>query len=273
MEFHPLCIKVIDTPEFQRLRNIRQLGLTHLVYPSAAHSRFEHSLGVCHLAGLMIDVLKKNNPSINITDEEKLCVQIAGLCHDLGHGPFSHLWEDFLRKREKVWRLPIKREKSFQHEDQSIKMFDHLLEKNDLIDDFNSFKLHEREIRFIKDLILGDGEPLDPKKQYLFQVVNNKINDIDVDKWDYYLRDGLHLNLKFSFDYTRMMNFIKIMPIPEEENKEVLVFKEKEAYSIYEMFNVRAKIHFAAAQHKVVLVLNEMLLDALCAADDHLLGG
>jgi len=61
--------QIIDTPEFQRLHRLRQLGATYLVYPSATHTRFEHSIGVSHLAKIMLNALQSNNPNLAITDE------------------------------------------------------------------------------------------------------------------------------------------------------------------------------------------------------------
>ena len=70
-----------------RLRGLRQLGTAHYVYPAAKHSRWEHSLGVMHLAGEMMDHLIKMHPDW-ADEKDKICVMMAGLCHDLGHGPF-----------------------------------------------------------------------------------------------------------------------------------------------------------------------------------------
>lgn len=88
-----LEVTVVDTPAFQRLRRVSQLGLTELVFPSAGFSRFTHSLGVCHLTGLMLDYLEKNNDDFKISDEERQLFRLAGLLHDLGHYPYSHIVE------------------------------------------------------------------------------------------------------------------------------------------------------------------------------------
>ncbi|PSN52990.1 hypothetical protein C0J52_01119 [Blattella germanica] len=128
IKLHPLCIAIIDTPEFQRLRNLKQLGLLYYVYPGGSHNRFEHSLGVSYLAGQMVEALRRANEDPNIvSDDEKLCVEVAGLCHDLGHGPFSHSWEQFVNRGKNV-------ADHWKHEKSSIQLFDYLMknEKNDI---------------------------------------------------------------------------------------------------------------------------------------------
>ncbi len=85
------CFDLIEHPYFQRLRRIKQLGLTHLVYPGALHTRFHHSLGAMHLMGQALEVLKAKGTRIN--EEEATAACLAILLHDLGHGPFSHALE------------------------------------------------------------------------------------------------------------------------------------------------------------------------------------
>lgn len=89
---HPLLFDLIEHPWFQRLRRIRQLGLGHMVYPGALHTRFHHALGALHLTTQAIDTLRSKGHEI--TDEEALAVEIAILLHDIGHSPFSHALEN-----------------------------------------------------------------------------------------------------------------------------------------------------------------------------------
>ncbi len=88
---YEIVFDLIEHPYFQRLRNIKQLGLTHLVYPGALHTRFHHALGAMHLMGIAIESLRYKK--IEITEEEAEAVTIAILLHDIGHGPFSHALE------------------------------------------------------------------------------------------------------------------------------------------------------------------------------------
>lgn len=83
----------IDTIEFQRLRNLKQLGNIHLVFPGATHSRFEHSIGVAHLSNDLFSHLCKSLFDPQETRYYEEAVTLAGLLHDLGHGPFSHLFD------------------------------------------------------------------------------------------------------------------------------------------------------------------------------------
>ena len=88
----PLMAAFCDTRVFRRLDGIRQLGGCSFVYPSATHTRLEHSIGVCHLAAEVGRHLQRRYPGL-VDEDDVLCLQLAGLAHDLGHGPFSHTFE------------------------------------------------------------------------------------------------------------------------------------------------------------------------------------
>src|SRR5437588_4926462 len=87
----PREIALIDTPAFQRLRRVRQLGTTDLVFPGARHTRFEHSLGVFHLAGLAVERLRG---AVSFAPADERALLAAALLHDVGHYPFSHAVEE-----------------------------------------------------------------------------------------------------------------------------------------------------------------------------------
>src|SRR5262249_61707091 len=87
-----LLVDLINTPEMQRLRRIKQMGLTELVFPGATHSRFAHSLGVLHTARIFLDQFARTQGG-SLDDEQRALVLCAALLHDVGHGPFSHVFE------------------------------------------------------------------------------------------------------------------------------------------------------------------------------------
>lgn len=93
IELVPVAKALVDTEAFQRLRHIKQLGAAQYLYVSADHNRFQHSLGVYHLAREMVERLRQKQPQFGVTDKDVLCVSLAGLLHDIGHGPFSHVYE------------------------------------------------------------------------------------------------------------------------------------------------------------------------------------
>lgn len=136
-----LVLQIIDTPQFQRLRFLKQLGSAYYVFPGASHNRFEHSIGVCHLAHEMILSIRAKQPELNITDSDVKCIKLAALCHDLGHGPFSHIFDnEFMRQT-----CP---NGDFTHEKASEYMLDQIVLENDI--DLNTV-----ELIFVKDLING----------------------------------------------------------------------------------------------------------------------
>lgn len=97
-----LAWNLINTPEFQRLRRIKQLGVSEFVYPSATHTRFAHSIGVFHTARKLIDIIDRELEKMNRSPdtEREFVVQIAALLHDIGHGPFSHTFESVQKERD-----------------------------------------------------------------------------------------------------------------------------------------------------------------------------
>lgn len=154
---HPTVLRLIDHPWFQRLRYIKQLGLGHLVYPGALHTRFHHALGAMHLMGDAIATLRDKGHAI--TDEEALGARIAILLHDIGHGPFSHALEHSLVE-------------GIGHEAVSALVMDALnTEFNGALD---------LGIRIFRD---------EYPKRFLHQLVSGQL---DVDRIDYLNRDSFY---------------------------------------------------------------------------------
>lgn len=267
IEIHPLCVKIIDTPQFQRLRSIKQLGGTYFVYPGASHNRFEHSIGVCHLAGQLVSVLKAEQPELKITVNDVLCIRIAGLCHDLGHGPFSHMFDSKF--------LPSVGITGTKHESRSVKMFEHLVKENNLDKDFKEYFENDldRDKKFIMELIGGPSQGLNYEgrgtdKKFLYEIVANERNGIDVDKWDYFARDCHMLGIKNSFDHTRCMKLARVVEVDEEKQ---ICFRDKEIENLYEMFHTRDMLHRRAYQHSVGNIIEIMISEAMKKANIHIM--
>nr|XP_056723452.1 deoxynucleoside triphosphate triphosphohydrolase SAMHD1 [Euleptes europaea] len=271
IEMHPLLVRIIDTPQFQRLRYIKQLGGTYYIFPGASHNRFEHSLGVGHLAGHLVRALQERQPELCINQRDILCVQIAGLCHDLGHGPFSHMFDGRF--------IPLANPKStWKHEEASVKMFEYLIASNELesVMEYYGLSLPE-DIEFIKEQIGGptknpndDSWPYcgrSEEKSFLYEIVANKRNGIDVDKWDYFARDCHHLGIQNNFDYER---FIKFARVCEVNKKKHICTRDKEVGNLYDMFHTRNCLHRRAYQHKVGNIIETMITNAFLKADKYI---
>jgi HD superfamily phosphohydrolase len=106
ISINPFESYLVDNPLFQRLRHIRQLGVVHLVYPAAHHTRFEHSLGVLHIAELLLHSLERTS-STTFTQMLRTVMRSSAICHDLGHGPFSHVSESYLMHDPEIEKLCI----------------------------------------------------------------------------------------------------------------------------------------------------------------------
>jgi HD superfamily phosphohydrolase len=172
-----LIFDLIEHPYFQRLRYIKQLGMTHLVYPGALHTRFHHALGAMHLMGLAIETLRsKGHP---ITDDEEEAVTIAILLHDIGHGPFSHALEQTIVE-------------GISHEDISSLLM------NKLNGQFNG------RLAMAIDIFNGTYH-----KRFLHELVSGQL---DMDRMDYLNRDSFFTGVSegvISFDrIIKMLNVV-----------------------------------------------------------------
>lgn len=168
--------EIIDTPEFQRLRRIKQLGMTHLVYPSANHTRFEHSIGSLHLAGRIADRL-----DIGVQELEN--VRIAALLHDIGHGPLSHTSEELLARYLKQPHEDISRE---------------IIENSSLSGVLEDAGYSPADIC---DILRERGG-------YLNKIISS---EFDVDRMDYLVRDAHHTGVAYGIiDLDRIINTLQV---------------------------------------------------------------
>ena len=298
IELEPVLIEIVNTPQFQRLRDIKQLGGVHWVYPGATHTRFEHSIGTCYLSGLMIETLKalhgdKNSKEfVEITKTDVLCVKIAALCHDLGHGPFSHFFYQMYipyvqaqQTQEAQKKDPIN---EWKHEKASVDMFHSMLadpNNEKLREIFKKEELGKYQIDFIKDLILGRDpnqasakipeefqlrckygiQQEDVEKWFIYEIVANKRNGIDCDKFDYLLRDCHYVGMGSSFEYRRYFQQIRIMRV---DGKLQVCVRDKEIFELYLLFSTRWSLHHRVYQHKTKQAIEHMLVEAFFKADE-----
>jgi len=244
IEFSKKHLPFIDHPLFQRLRGLKQLGATHWVYIGATHTRFEHSLGVGYLAKKYLTILKDHNPSIECSGEEIFLVSVAGLCHDLGHGPFSHTFEKWMRTKKEY--------KHWHHEDFSIEFLEQIANESPI--DFDT-----DEIKFMKTIIQGNPRRKE-ERMFLYDIVSNSKTGVDVDKFDYIVRDGKRTGFPTNFDAEFLMNATRVI---DGE----LCFKRNYGKNIYSLFDNRSAMHLQVYGHKTTCAIENMLFDIFNAAD------
>jgi HD superfamily phosphohydrolase len=237
VKVQPLCVAYMDRPEFQRLRRIKQLGNVSRVYPSATHTRFEHSIGVMHLAGEMCHALNVNNERV------VHLIQLAGLYHDVGHLPYSHLFDEILERNNEHHSLPT------SHEERSICIFQRVSQSLGLLNQDEIFFvcacIRGEQPVLVESLLLSNGVLLDSDyHQFLYQIVSS---NVDVDRLDYLCRDAYHTNMP-SFQANYIILNARIHPKTHR-----LVFRKHAKLDIENMFQMRERMHHLVYQHRVSL--------------------
>lgn len=223
---------LIDNPIFQRLRRIRQLSGAHLTYPAAQHTRFEHSLGVMHIASQAGHALNEKG-IIKFDDIEIL--RLAGLLHDIGHGPFSHLFEEILQ------------EKKISHEDFGKS----IILKSEIGDKLSK---NGYDKKLITKIAFGDS-----KSQYMNEIVSGALS---ADMMDYLLRDGYFTGAEHAkIDHKRITQSLDV-------HQKKLALERSALYSFESMMHSRYQMFKAVYFHKTVRAAEVMLLEALRLSND-----
>ncbi len=164
----------MDSPQFQRLRGIKQNGLCFLVYPAMSSTRFEHSLGVMHLAGMLADHLE-------LEADERQHIRVAGLLHDIGHCAFSHTSDDMLLRM------------NHSHEENAVR----LIASSEVSDILSKHGLDGRKVA---SLINGKGN--------FGKIISS---EIDIDKMDYLIRDSYYAGVAYGIiDLERIIHGMKL---------------------------------------------------------------
>ena len=225
-------LEIIDNPIFQRLRRIRQLSGAHLTYPAAQHTRFEHSLGVMHIASQAGQALKEKEI---LTSDDIETLRLAGLLHDIGHGPFSHLFEEIIQQ------------KKISHED----FGKNLILKSEIGDTLSKNGYDKRSITKVA---FGDS-----KYQYLNEIVSGTLS---ADMMDYLLRDGYFTGAEHAkIDHKRITQSLDV-------HKKKLALERSALYSFESMMHSRYQMFKAVYFHKTVRAAEVMLIEALRLSDD-----
>jgi len=235
MKVTGVILELVKTPEFQRLRHVRQLGLAYLVYPGANHSRFEHSLGTWHIARRLSD-------EVGLDEDESLLLQVGALLHDIGHGPLSHTFEGIYRH--------YVRERDHMHLGRDI-----VMGRINITGDEDGGKIpeilesHGIDPREVADLILGRA-----RKPYLGQMLHG---GVDVDQLDYLIRDAHYTGVAHGIiDLERLL---KVLEIHGNE----LVVDEKGVEAVEGMMVARSLMYSRVYFHHTVKIAEGMLTRAL----------
>jgi hypothetical protein len=227
---------VIDTLAVQRLRRIRQLAGAEFVYPAANHTRFEHVLGTMYLAGVVSD-----NLPVQLTADERQRIRLAALLHDVGHAPFSHLFEPLLLKYM-----------GRNHEDMSR----WIIADSTLADVINKQGIDAKELSG-----LAVGKPSKTEKPFLGQIISSSF---DVDKMDFVVRDSYHTGAGYgSVDVFRLIYTMDVLNGNLAVDITALPTLESLILARLESFKT---IYF----HRACRAVQMMLVKALEAAKDDL---
>jgi len=234
MEISDLALSIIDTPHFQRLHYIKQTGFGYKVFPGATTSRFEHSLGVYHLTRRLFKELHSRQEDIGITKEMEELIAVAGLVHDIGHGPFSHTFDRFMEMCSPGCEYN-------HHEYRSKIIFRDLVATNDI-------RLSNEQVEFITERICDP-----PTKNWYDMLINNPISSFDLDKLDYLARDHVHYGLTMNIDVNRILKNTRVI-----DNK--LCFCDRIYDEVHLFFFLRERMHQTIYRHSKIIYFENALL-------------
>ncbi|ARM76649.1 HD domain-containing protein [Acidianus manzaensis] len=241
-------LKIISTPIFQRLRQIKQTAMAYTVYPGMNHTRFEHSLGVMHLSRELAKYIISNS-GLKYDDSFINMISLAGLLHDVGHVAFSHTFENFLMLLKKVYGVPIDEKGKKTHVEYGIKIISDFL--GDIIDKEFS-KYFSDPVNFLVHIL--DEDPKNTDERIALSLISNYI---DADRCDYLLRDSYYAGVGYGrFDIERLKRFLVFI-----DNKLAIY---KKAIPIVEQFLLsRMYMYENVYFHSVVGLYNAVLSHAM----------
>ena len=230
-----VLFQILQHPFMQRLNRIRQLGLSFFVYPGAMHSRFLHSLGAMHLMHEAITSLREKG--VEITDNEATASMAAILMHDIGHGPFSHVFEE-------AGMLP----EGMSHEDISLMMMQEIRSEMGKVESEN----YEQVLSLAID-IFQDNYP----KHFLHQLISSQL---DVDRLDYLCRDSFFCGV--TEGSVASARILKMMNVVDNH----LVVEAKGIYSVEKFLVARRLMYWQVYLHHTSVAAEQLLIKILTRA-------
>jgi HD superfamily phosphohydrolase len=239
--------KIVDHPVFQRLRNVRQLAMEYLVYPGAMHTRFEHSLGVMHMAGQMFEVLQERHAErieCNLKEVPELAedtlakarqlVRLMGLLHDVGHPAFAHAGEA---------GIPAK-----DHEEVSIYAMEHVL----------GAVLDSTFFPGVSALLVRLMSKKYPALAFLSQIVSG---EMDADRADYLLRDSWHCGVRYGvYDWDRLLESLTLVDDPDT-GRLVIALERGGEHTFEAMILARYQMSTQVYFHKIRRIYDHYLAE------------
>lgn len=233
---------IIKNPAFQRLKNIRQHGLAYTVFSGAKMNRYDHSIGVGYLAGVLARQLQITCPEI--TDWYIILTKIAGVCHDIGHGPFSHLWDEFMVTT---------------HEERSCILVRWIMESY-------PDRFSRRDIRIVQAIINPENKALpEDVPVCLSEIICNTRHCLDVDRLEYISSD-----CRFVFPgIEKNWNAEELLKQSDVINGH-WEFRSNVIETVNYILKVRKRLYKACYHNYVVVAMSDLLLKALILADKKL---
>eukprot|EP00775_Hariotina_reticulata_P002790 gene2791-3083_t len=244
MEFH-------NTEVFQRLKHLHQLGTASYVFPTAEHSRLPHSIGTAHLAHEYTRLLQQRQPWLDVNPVDMQLLEVAGLFHDVGHGPFSHVFESEVLPAV----LPTSHE--WRHEVMSAKLLEYAV-------DTAYIDIEHHQVKQLQDIVGSGSLPRqlhwDESRIWQLQIVANAINSIDVDKLDYLMRDAKMIGVPHQHDFTPLIHNSRVIGGN-------ICFHASMQHSIASLYEARKNMHLEIYQNRQAKAAEYMIVDLLKAAN------
>ncbi len=234
-EHERLILDLLSCPEVQRLRRIRQLGVSSITYHGAEHSRFGHALGACHLMGVALSTMQQNDPKMKVDPSTRLAALAAALLHDIGHGPFSHVLEGelFRTRKHELWTKEIIRNEE-SAVNQRLRDYDPALPDT------------------VAELI--EGRP--QKLSWVSCLIHSQL---DVDRMDYLLRDSHYCGVGYGqYDSERILHTMRMRKIPPDGVLQP-VWLEKGRTAVEEYIFARYYMYWNVYYHPTTRGYEELL--------------